>query len=60
MSHKTSYDTDGELDNLTICLRISVNYLRGRESYFFSYADANSADTLQGYVSRIAFDKPYT
>ena len=60
MSYLTSNDTDGELDNLTICLRISVSYLRGRESYFFSYADANSADTFFGYVSRIAFDKPYT
>ena len=60
MSHMNTYDSDGELDNFTVCLRISVFYLRGRKSFFFSYADANSADTLYGYVSRVAFDKPYT
>ena len=44
---------------LSICLRMSVFHLRGRETYFLSFANPDSSDALQGYIERVAFDKPY-
>ena len=59
MSHTNRFALDGSLDKLTLCLRISAFYLRGRNSYFFSYGSENSADTLVGFIRRTQFDKPY-
>ena len=44
---------------LSLCLRLTLFYLRGRETYFLSYATPDSADTLTGYIERTAFDKTY-
>ena len=48
-----------DFSELSICLRLSLLYLRGRTSYFLSYATPQSADTLTGFIERTAFDKTY-
>ena len=44
---------------LTICLRLTLLYLRGLQTYFLSYATPDSADTLTGYFERTDFNKTY-
>ena len=48
-----------EIKELTVCLRASVFYLRGRRSYFLSYANIDSADSLTAFIERKQFDQPY-
>ena len=48
-----------ELNEMTVCLRLSVFYLRSRLTYFLSYANVESADAITGYFQRTKFDEPY-
>ena len=50
---------DEGIKELTVCMRASVFYLRGRRSYFLSYANIDSADSLVAFIERKAFDQPY-
>ena len=59
IERKGPFGQEDIFSQLTICLRMTVFYLRGRETYFLSYANPDSADALTGYIERTAFDKTY-
>ena len=39
---------DNPLEDFTVCARISLNYLRGRNSFWFSAANEDHDDLLVG------------
>ena len=59
IDRKGPFGQEDIFSQLSICLRMTVFYLRGRETYFLSYANSESADALTGYIERTAFDKTY-
>ena len=59
IDRKGPFGPEEIFSQLSICLRMTVFYLRGRQTYFLSYANNESADALTGYIERTAFDKTY-
>ena len=60
MERKGPFGTEDTFSKLTICLRMALFHLRGRHSYFLSFANPDYTDTLQGYIGRTDFDETYT
>ena len=43
-----NFDLDAEVEDLSLCARISLNYLRGRTSYWLSMGNSTKNDLLVG------------
>ena len=43
-------DWSAPLNNFTICARIKMFFLRGEKNHFFSYANAENDDAINGAI----------
>ena len=56
MKHKLGIGSENRTD-WTVCMRINLNYFRGRYNHFFSYVNALFDDALTGNIINVA-DSP--
>ena len=56
MKHRPGMGTEN-LTDWTVCMRINLNYFRGRYNHFFSYVNALFDDALTGNIINVA-DSP--